>query len=367
MRLWRVESSNLAAPHSQKRVRDRERGEERGRRDTFRGFIFHEDADETSLEQWREAQGGVVGGGDSHWESRGCVCSNDEVRWMDGREGGEGRVMEEERGRVLGEVEVIAAEDTRHSEGMLKRLGLEGRPVVALHQHSSESVRRGLLERLEEGQKVALICDAGTPLISDPGAELVSEAWERKIRITPVPGPNAMVTALSGSGEEFVRAPVVFVGFLPRKNGDRRAKLEPFAKAFCTLAIYENANRLEELMKELATELGGDRWVLVARELTKQFETIDRVKLKDAAEFVATKVVLKGEFTILVSAPLVTVQEEKKPLGDEQLDNLVDILKEEGLSAKQGAVICSRFFKLPKTATYDYVRQRFSESEGNKQ
>jgi 16S rRNA (cytidine1402-2'-O)-methyltransferase len=199
--------------------------------------------------------------------------------------------------RVLKECDAVAAEDTRHSGHLLRHFGIS-KPMLSYFQFNEAKRSQEILERLGRGQKVALVTDAGTPGISDPGARVVRAAWAAGYRVEPVPGPCALVAALAGSGlpsDEFH-----FVGFLPHKSGQRRNRLTALQSVPGTLVFYESPYRVTKLLTELA-ELYADRTVVLARELTKKFEEIRSGR---AAELLARleKLAPRGEFVVLVAA-----------------------------------------------------------------
>ncbi len=200
--------------------------------------------------------------------------------------------------RVLSAVSAIAAEDTRRTRQLLSHYGISGR-LVAFHDHNEADVAPRLLARLEAGDDIALVSDAGTPLISDPGFPLVRAARERGLRVVPIPGPNAAVVALSASGLPTDR--FLFVGFPPRSGPKRRAWLDELKHEGGTLILYEAGNRVAATLGDLASVLGQGRHAVLARELTKRFETFlcgpleqlrERVKLQALQE--------QGELVLLV-------------------------------------------------------------------
>jgi 16S rRNA (cytidine1402-2'-O)-methyltransferase len=172
--------------------------------------------------------------------------------------------------QVLGEVEGVAAEDTRHSGQLLQHLGI-AKPLVSLHEHNEARRAPELIQRLLRGENVALISDAGTPLISDPGFDLVRAAIAHGVRVVPIPGACAAVVALSGAGMATDR--FAFEGFLPAKASGRRERLEALNLDERTLIFYEAPHRLTETLADIESVLGAERRVAVARELTKQYET----------------------------------------------------------------------------------------------
>lgn len=191
-----------------------------------------------------------------------------------------GDLSERARG-ILGSVAIIAAEDTRHTRSLLQAFGI-ATPLVSLHEHN-EAARVGpLIERLRNGEAVALVSDAGTPLLSDPGFELVRAAMDADIRVSPVPGPNAAVAALSACGLPTKR--FAFEGFLPSKSAARKAALVELAQEARTLVFYEAPHRLAEVLVDMAQALGDTRRAAIGRELTKRFETMYSGTLAELAE-----------------------------------------------------------------------------------
>jgi 16S rRNA (cytidine1402-2'-O)-methyltransferase len=202
---------------------------------------------------------------------------------------------------VLKAVDVIAAEDTRHSQRLLDAYGIRGR-LLALHEHNEQSAASGLIRLLEEGKPVALITDAGTPAVSDPGARAVARVQEAGFLVVPVPGPNAAVAALSASG--LTDAHFHFHGFLPPKQAARRTALEGLRAIPAALVFYEAPHRIAETLADLAAVLEGGREVVVARELTKRFEQIVRLPLLEAPAWLAADPDRsRGEFVVIVSGP----------------------------------------------------------------
>jgi len=199
---------------------------------------------------------------------------------------------------VLREVDLIAAEDTRHSTPLLRHFAI-ATPITSLHEHNEAQRIAALLDRLESGQSLALISDAGTPLVSDPGYLLVREARARGLRVSPVPGPSALVAALSVAGLPVDR--FVFEGFLPARSGPRRARLGALAGESRTLAFYESPHRIRETLADMASVLGGGREAVLARELTKIHETVRGGALAELVELLERDPdQRRGEFVILV-------------------------------------------------------------------
>ncbi len=199
---------------------------------------------------------------------------------------------------TLRAVAAVCAEDTRRTRQLLAHFGIE-RPLVALHEHNEDEMAGRLVARLQAGESLALVSDAGTPLVSDPGFRLVRAAREAGIRVSPVPGPSALVAALSVAGLPSDR--FAFEGFLPAKAGARRARLAALAGEPRTLLFYESAHRIEEALADCVAAFGGERPAVLARELTKLFETVLDGTLAQLHERVAADPnQRKGEFVLLV-------------------------------------------------------------------
>ncbi|WP_034210896.1 16S rRNA (cytidine(1402)-2'-O)-methyltransferase [Arenimonas metalli] len=199
---------------------------------------------------------------------------------------------------VLSSVDAICAEDTRHTRQMLVALGIE-RPLLALHEHNEGEIAWKLVERLRAGDRLALVSDAGTPLVSDPGYRLVREVRAAGLAVSPIPGACAAIAALSVAGIPSDR--FCFEGFLPAKASARRERLAALARETRTLVFYESSHRIEESLADLVAAFGADREAVLARELTKLFETV----LGDTLEGIAAKVAAddnqrKGEFVLVV-------------------------------------------------------------------
>lgn len=199
---------------------------------------------------------------------------------------------------ILKKVAVIAAEDTRHSGLLLQHCGIST-PVISLHQHNEKQRSEELIARLKVGESVALISDAGTPLISDPGASLVGLAHQHAVPVVAVPGPCAAIAALSISG--LVCEHFVFEGFLPAKGNKRKERLKELAKELRPVILYESVHRILDLLELIVTLCGKDRKVALARELTKRFETalcLPAIELLQ--HFIAHADQVKGEFVVIL-------------------------------------------------------------------
>jgi 16S rRNA (cytidine1402-2'-O)-methyltransferase len=199
---------------------------------------------------------------------------------------------------ALRAVAAICAEDTRHTRQLLVHYGIE-KPLLALHEHNEGEVAGRLVARLAAGESLALVSDAGTPLVSDPGFRLVRAARGAGIKVSPLPGPCAFIAALSVAGLPSDR--FAFEGFLPAKAGARRERLARLAGEVRTLAFYESAHRIEDSLADMATAFGADRQAVLGRELTKLFETVLDGTLGELRERIAADPnQRKGEFVVLV-------------------------------------------------------------------
>jgi 16S rRNA (cytidine1402-2'-O)-methyltransferase len=209
--------------------------------------------------------------------------------------------------RTLRECDLVAAEDTRRTGQLLKHFGIS-KPLVSYFQFNEARRSQEILQRLQRGEKIALVTDAGSPGISDPGERVVAAARAAGLRVEAVPGPCALVAALTAGGlptDEFH-----FVGFLPHKSGQRRKRLENLRSTAGTLVLYESPYRLEKLLAELV-EVFPDRRVVLARELTKKFEEFLPGKPSELLDL-ARRRVLKGEFVVLIG-PQDKTQPEPEP------------------------------------------------------
>lgn len=199
---------------------------------------------------------------------------------------------------TLQRVAAICAEDTRHTRQLLAHFGID-KPLVALHEHNEDAAVDGLIARLLGGEALALVSDAGTPLVSDPGFRLVRAARDARIRVSPLPGPCAFVAALSVAGLPSDR--FVFEGFLPARPSARRERLQQLAAEPRTLAFHESSHRIGAALADMATVFGGERPAVVARELSKVFETVlDGTLATLGAQLDADPNQRRGEFVVLV-------------------------------------------------------------------
>ena len=210
---------------------------------------------------------------------------------------------------TLRQVAVVVAEDTRHTKPLLAHAGARAE-LLSFHAHSSAAALRRILDLLGTGKDVALVTDAGTPAVSDPGAELVAAARARDVNVVTVPGPTAVAAALSVSGLAADR--YLFLGFLPRKGGERRRLLDLVAQSEWTVVLFEAPPRVAALLEDLAAACGGERRAAVARELTKVFEETRAGTLEELAGYYAAAPP-RGEVTVLVAGAGKRVREEEPP------------------------------------------------------
>ena len=244
---------------------------------------------------------------------------------------------------ILRTVPWVAAEDTRHSGPLLKQLGAVARTIPA-HQHNEHEAAAKIIEKLQAGEAVALISDAGTPGISDPGARIVAAVRAAGCKVVPLPGPCAATTALSGSGlldEHFL-----FYGFLPSKGGQRRQALEDLSDYPCALVFYEAPHRVLETVADLATVL-GERTLVIGRELTKMFESIHSCPLGVALEWLkGDPNRQRGEFVLMVSGIPADAE-------DGEGERVLKLLLADGLPVKQAAKLASAITGAAKNALYE--------------
>lgn len=249
---------------------------------------------------------------------------------------------------VLQKVDVIAAEDTRHSARLMAHFSIDT-PLVAYHDHTDERQVLQLINRLQQGESIALISDAGTPLVSDPGYRLVHAARQAGVRVMPIPGACAMVAALSASGLPSDR--FSFEGFLPAKSGQRVNRLKLLVVDDRTLIFYEAPHRIEACLRDMAEVFGEEREAAIAREITKTFETISSGSLRELGEFVASDSnQRKGEMVVMVRGkPKITEQ-----VIDTEAERIMTILLQD-LSVKQASQLGAEIIGLKKKALYQWA------------
>ena len=254
--------------------------------------------------------------------------------------------------RVLREVALIAAEDTRHSQRLLQHFGI-GTPLAACHEHNERDQGGRFIGRLLVGEDVALISDAGTPLISDPGFHLVRSARAAGIAVVPVPGACALIAALSAAGLPSDR--FIFEGFLPAKAVGRRQRLEALREEPRTLLFYEAPHRLLESVEDMLAVFGPERPALLARELTKTFETLKGLPLAELREFIAADSnQQRGECVLLVGG-------WQAPEGEEAISaeslRVLDLLLAE-MPVKRAAALAAEITGVRKNLLYQAALER---------
>ena len=245
---------------------------------------------------------------------------------------------------ILKQVELIAAEDTRHSKTLLERYAIKTK-VCAYHEHNEKQTTATLIKQLNAGQSIALISDAGTPLINDPGYKLVAAAHDNNIKVIPVPGPSAIITALSASGLPTYK--FIFEGYLPPKNEARKTRLIELKNESRTLVFYEAPHRIVESVKIMQEVFGDQRRVTIARELTKQFEQIVRDTLSEINKKLENEEIkIKGEFVVIVEGA------QEVSISDEEVLRINQILAEK-LSPKDAAGLTAKITGRKKNEVYD--------------
>ncbi|HRX69703.1 MAG: 16S rRNA (cytidine(1402)-2'-O)-methyltransferase [Candidatus Competibacteraceae bacterium] len=248
--------------------------------------------------------------------------------------------------RVLREVEGIAAEDTRHTGRLLAHFGI-ATPLFSLHEHNERARLEPVVERLQRGQSLALVSDAGTPLISDPGFPLVRELRRQGLKVIPIPGPCSLVTALSVAGLPTDR--FIFEGFLPAKSAARRARLQGLAHEERTLVFLEASHRIAEMLADLAMVFDEERFAVIARELTKRFEEVHGANLSELLDWLdADPNRRRGEFVVLVhGAPAVV-----DTVDTQEIRRLLAALIEE-LPLGQAVAVAVKATGLKRKALYE--------------
>jgi 16S rRNA (cytidine1402-2'-O)-methyltransferase len=249
---------------------------------------------------------------------------------------------------TLRSVDLIACEDTRTSSKLLAHFGI-GVRTVALHEHNERAASKELIQALRQGRNIALISDAGTPALSDPGAWLVAQAHAAGIRVSPLPGASAAAAAISASG--FPASRFLFAGFLPAQAGARRKALETLELAYPVL-IYEAPHRVRETLEDLARRFGAEREIVIARELSKKFEEVARMPLGAAPGWLdARRERAQGEF-VLVLAP-----GEERPRAAVDAERVLEVLLG-SLPPSEAAKLAARITGQPKGGLYKRALKR---------
>ncbi|MFN4194897.1 MAG: 16S rRNA (cytidine(1402)-2'-O)-methyltransferase [Thermosynechococcus sp.] len=246
--------------------------------------------------------------------------------------------------RILKEVDLIAAEDTRHTGRLLQHFGITT-PQMSLHEHNTQQRVPQLLQRLQAGQQIALVSDAGLPGISDPGYELITACIAAAIPVTPIPGPNAALTALMASGLPMNR--FCFEGFLPPKGRDRQQRLAALQQETRTILLYEAPHRLVQTVTELCQTLGSDRPLVLARELTKYHEEFWRGTLATACAHLANHPP-RGEYTLVIGG----AASSSSAVDWEALKEELSALLAQGFSLTQASSQIATLTGLPRRHIY---------------
>jgi 16S rRNA (cytidine1402-2'-O)-methyltransferase len=252
--------------------------------------------------------------------------------------------------RILKEVDAIACEDTRHTQKLLNHFGIKKR-LVSYHEHNENTRAPELVSELKNGANIALVTDAGTPIVSDPGHRLVALCAENNIPVIPIPGASAALAALAGSGISADR--VLFVGFLPARQGERRRALAELANNSATLVFFEAPHRIANMLSD-AAEILGPRTAALARELTKLHEEFLRGNLDDLAKKL-NAVALKGEFTLIVGPP--AQQQDAAPKGLTLRQRVEQLIRTETLDRKAALKQAAREFGIPRREAYKQLLQ----------
>jgi 16S rRNA (cytidine1402-2'-O)-methyltransferase len=250
--------------------------------------------------------------------------------------------------RVLREVDVIACEDTRHTRKLLNHYGITAPRTISYHEHNERERAAELLKLVNSGSNVAIVSDAGTPGISDPGFRLSRLAIENGVRVVPVPGPSALVTALVASGlptDEFF-----FSGFLPARSGPRRGRLKELESIPATLVFYEAPHRIVATLKD-AYEILGDREAVVARELTKMHEEIARGRLSELASKFSSGEGARGEMVLIIDRTKVANEDRGLDVST-SIAELVSRLEAEGLNHRAALKKAARELGLTRDEAY---------------
>ncbi len=225
---------------------------------------------------------------------------------------------------ILKQVDLIAAEDTRHARLLLQHYGIN-KPLISLHQHNEEKASQSLVERMLAGVSIALVSDAGTPLLSDPGLPLVQLAKQQSIDVSPIPGACALIAALSASGMALSR--FTFEGFLPRTSSARKSFFQEKLHDSSTWAFYESSHRIQAALEDMSTVFPADHQIVIAREITKLHETIVKDSLANLLLRVQNEENMrKGEFVVIVDG--ITSTDKNQDVSDEELRVLNLLLKQ---------------------------------------
>src|SRR6266849_5625776 len=260
--------------------------------------------------------------------------------------------------RILKEVDQIACEDTRHTQKLLTHYEIR-KPLVSYHEHNEMTRAPELLMALEQGAKIALVSDAGMPLVSDPGHRLVALCLRHQVPIVPVPGPSAMLASLAAAGlpsEEFL-----FVGFLPARTGERRRALERLRIEDRTIILYEAPHRIEESISD-AREILGDRPACLAREVTKLHEEFRRGKLSELAASLAEQPA-RGEITLLIGAADSAETRSRTDSAQSLADRVDELIRQAKLDRKEALKLAAKERGLTRRAAYGQMLESKSSAD----
>ena len=250
---------------------------------------------------------------------------------------------------MLDSVDLIASEDTRRTRGLLSKFGVKT-PTISCHDHNEARQTPGLLERLQRGESVALVSDAGTPLLSDPGLLLVRAAHDADVPVVSIPGPSALAAALSVAGEPTDR--FVFEGFLPRRAGPRRGRMKILARKTATVVLFESVHRIRDTMAELLAQFGSGRRASVVRELTKLHERVHRGTLGTLTAQLGGEIPLKGEFVLVIAGA-----DQAVGPGDDEILRVFDLLAVE-VSGRVAVTLTANVLGVARNRVYRLTRSR---------
>lgn len=250
---------------------------------------------------------------------------------------------------VLAQVDVIACEDTRHSQKLLSYFNIKNQ-TISLHDHNERQRQQQIADWLAQGKSIALVSDAGTPLISDPGFHIVRFCREQQLNVVPIPGACAAITALCAAGLPTDR--FTFEGFLPSKATARQAQLTVLAKETRTMVFYDAPRRAIDTINDVISCMGAERYVVIARELTKTFETIHSDTAENLAHWLSEDAnQLKGEMVLMIEG-----YKQPQTISPEAISALQLLIKE--LPPKKACAIAAEIFKVKKNTLYQYLLEQ---------
>ena len=255
--------------------------------------------------------------------------------------------------RVLREADLIACEDTRHTQKLLNHFEIKT-PTQSYHEHNEAARAKELVERIRRGERIALVCDAGTPGISDPGERLIHAAIESGVNVVTIPGTSAMISAVVASG--LPTDSFRFVGFLPSRSGERRSVLENLRDATETLIFYEAPHRIMEMLSDVGTVLGQNRKVVIARELTKIHEEFLRGTITEVSAELAKRPAVKGEITVIVSGKATAADQPGKQTSVSE--RMRELMISKSLDEKSALKEVAKEFGLSKSEAYREWQRR---------